>query len=247
MSKPTFRTEGGTPVPAVTAEQMREIDRIAEQDFGLTVAQMMENAGRDLALNVIDMLGEARGEVTILAGPGGNGGGGICGARHLHNRGFQVNLVLDREPERLSGSAEHQLHILRVAGFEPVRPMEAEACVRRAALVVDALIGYSLRGSPYGRTAELIEVCNENAARVLALDLPSGVNATTGETPGAAVKPERTMTLALPKIGLAIIEGELILADVGIPDPLYRRLGISFDPFFGKDYWVRLQVVRGRG
>jgi NAD(P)H-hydrate repair Nnr-like enzyme with NAD(P)H-hydrate epimerase domain len=92
-----FRTEDGIVVPAVTAEQMREMDRIAVEEFGLGILQMMENAGRSLALNVMEMLDSAEGEVTVLVGPGGNGGGGLCCARHLHNRGFKVWVLLDRE------------------------------------------------------------------------------------------------------------------------------------------------------
>ena len=83
MSEYLFWTEDGRPVPAVTAEQMREVDRIAVEDFGLGILQMMENAGRNLAQNAIDMLGATKGEVTVLAGAGGNGGGGLCCARHL--------------------------------------------------------------------------------------------------------------------------------------------------------------------
>jgi NAD(P)H-hydrate epimerase len=90
-----FRTEDGLVVPAVTAEQMREVDRIAVEEFGLGILQMMENAGRNLAENVLDMLDGARSEVAVLAGSGGNGGRGLCCARHLHNRGFQVWVVLD--------------------------------------------------------------------------------------------------------------------------------------------------------
>jgi NAD(P)H-hydrate epimerase len=89
-----FRTEDGAIVPAITAAQMREVDRIALEEFGLGVLQMMENAGRNLAQNVQDMLGGAGGEVAILAGSGGNGGGGLCCARHLRNREFSLRETL---------------------------------------------------------------------------------------------------------------------------------------------------------
>ena len=105
MSAPQFRTQEGKLVPAVTAEQMREVDRIAIDDFGLDILQMMENAGRSLAANAIDLLEGAGGEVTILSGAGGNGGGGLCCARHLHNRGHRVNLVFDRSVSELRGAA----------------------------------------------------------------------------------------------------------------------------------------------
>jgi NAD(P)H-hydrate epimerase len=235
-----FRTEDGIVVPAVTAEQMREVDRIAVEEFGLGILQMMENAGRNLAGNVLDMLDGARGEVTVLAGSGGNGGGGICCARHLHNRGFKVRVVLSKETATLTGAARKQLQILQAAELQPVAPSQAGDVIRRSQVVVDALVGYSLRGAPRGRVAELIDLCNQHAARVLSLDVPSGLDATTGEAPGPVVRPERTLTLALPKTGLQGVLGELYLADIGIPPEVFQRLGLSFDPPFGERYWVRL-------
>jgi len=236
-----FRTEDGIPVPAVTAAQMREVDRLAVHEFGLTLLQMMENAGRNLAGNALEMLGANIGEVAILAGAGGNGGGGLCCARHLHNRGLQVWIGLDREPDALGQAAQNQLRILRAARVEPLAPDRIEGAVRRASVVVDALVGYGLRGAARGRVAELIELCNRRARRVLSLDVPSGLDATTGEAPGPVVQAERILTLALPKVGLQAVTGELYLADIGIPPQLYQHLSLSIQPLFGEQYWVRLQ------
>lgn len=237
-----FRTVDRIPVPAVTAEQMREVDRIAVEDFGLGILQMMENAGRNLAQNVMDMLDGGKAEVTVMAGSGGNGGGGLCCARHLHNRGFKVWLVLDREAETLTGAARNQLDILAVAGLEPVDSSQAEEAVWRSQIVVDALIGYGLRGAPKGRTAELITLCTQQASRIMSLDVPSGLNATSGEAPGPAISPDRTMTLALPKTGLHGVSGDLYLADIGIPPEVYHPLEIFFEPFFERRYWIPLVV-----
>jgi NAD(P)H-hydrate epimerase len=239
-----FWTESGVSIPAVTAEQMREVDRIAVEGFGLGILQMMENAGRNLAGNVMEMLAGSCGEVTVLAGAGGNGGGGLCSARHLHNRGYRINLVLDRDASALGDAAANQLRILQAAGLEAMSPSGVEEAIRRADLVVDALIGYSLRGAPRGRAAELIELCNRNAKQVLSLDVPSGLNATTGDTPGAVVCPDRTLTLALPKTGLAAVSSELYVADIGIPPEAYQPLGLSFEPFFQGQYWIRIVSTR---
>jgi NAD(P)H-hydrate epimerase len=239
-------------VPAVTADEMREVDRIAVEEVGLGILQMMENAGRNLAGNAMEMLEGQRGVVAVLAGSGGNGGGGLCCARHLHNRGFPVRVLLSKAPEDLRGAAANQLRILRAAGVEPIGPRQpvggrvdpnTRAVIRRSRLVVDALVGYSLRGAPRGRVAQLIDQCNQEGARVLSLDLPSGLDATTGETPGAVVKAERTLTLALPKTGLRDVGGELYLADIGIPPAVYEPLGFSFEwPWQGR-YWVALEEV----
>jgi NAD(P)H-hydrate epimerase len=241
VSNHSFWTEDGMAVPAVTAMQMREVDRIAVEDFGLGILQMMENAGRNLALIAIDMLGGMEGEITVLAGAGGNGGGGLCCARHLHNRGFKVWLVLDREPSALRGAALDQLGILESAGLQPVAPDRAQEVIGSAQLVVDALIGYSLRGAPRGRAAELIDLCNTHAARILSLDVPSGLDATKGESPGDVVRPQRTVTLALPKMGLGAIPGDLYLADIGIPPEVYHQLERYFDSTFDLAAFSALQ------
>jgi len=236
-----FHTQGGILVQAVTAEQMREVDRIAVAEFGLGILQMMENAGRSLAENVMEMLDDVGGKVTVLAGSGGNGGGGICCARHLHNRGFQVSVALSKKPAALEGAARDQFRVLQAADVQATADSQTEEAIDRAELVVDALIGYSLRGAPRGRVAELISLCNRHATRVLSLDVPSGLNATTGKAPGVVVRPERTLTLALPKIGLQCVPGELYLADIGIPPELYHRLGLSLELPFGEQYWITLE------
>ncbi|MGD2146619.1 MAG: NAD(P)H-hydrate epimerase [Anaerolineae bacterium] len=246
----SFATRDGLAVPSVTAAQMREVDRIAVEDFGLGVLQMMENAGRNLAQNAMAMLATAQRPaeleraqwVTILAGSGGNGGGGLCCARHLHNRGLPVSVVLSKEAGDVIGPAAVQLQVLQTAGVEPVQADEAEEAIRRAALVIDALIGYSLRGAPSGRVAELIDLCNTHAERVLSLDLPSGLDATTGEAPGVLVQPERTLTLALPKTGLEDVRGELYLADIGIPAQVYLGLGFHFEWPSRQRYWIPLEA-----
>ena len=238
-----FHTEEGVLVPAVTAEEMREVDRIAVEEFGLGILQMMENAGWNLADNVLTMLDGARGEITILAGSGGNGGGGLCCARHLHNRGFKVWVVLDGEQAKLTTAARNQLQILRAAGVQPMDASRAHDLLRRSQVIVDALIGYGLRGTPQGKTAELIDLCNDCGRRILSLDVPSGINATTGEAPGPVVRPDRTLTLALPKTGLHSVPGDLYLGDIGIPPEVFHRLGLNLEPPFREGHCVRLVSV----
>ncbi|MBI4277439.1 MAG: NAD(P)H-hydrate epimerase [Armatimonadetes bacterium] len=225
---------------------MRAVDRIAVEEFGLGILQMMENAGRVLAEHVMAVLGPASGEVTVLAGPGGNGGGGLCCARHLHNRGLPVSVVLDRQASALGDAARAQLRILRAAGLGPIEPSGTREVVLRSRVVVDALIGYSLRGAPRGATADLIDLCRREGSLVVSLDVPSGLDASTGQVPGPVVHAARTVTLALPKIGLAGIPGEIYLADIGIPPQVFHRLGIFFPPPFRSSAWVRL-VTNGPG
>jgi NAD(P)H-hydrate epimerase len=186
---------------------MREVDRAMIEDLHIELVQMMENAGRNLAELAIARFKPTR--VMVLAGTGRNGGGDLVAARHLANRGRKVRVVLAR-PDDLTAVPAHQLDIITRMGV----PVEDDA--EPADLVVDAVIGYSLRGDPRGRAAELIDWANNQAAQVLALDTPSGLDVTSGLAGSPCVAAKATLTLALPKVGLldAPSVGELYLADI---------------------------------
>lgn len=245
MPKPEqlrFLTHQGVGVPAVTGPQMREVDRIAMEVFHLGILQMMENAGKSLAWNALEMLAPQGESVLVLAGPGGNGGGGLCCVRHLRNRGCHVGVVTDRPPQELEGAAADQWSILAQAGVTPLSQDDLDAAFDSTSLIVDALLGYSLQGPPRGRIAELIERCSRTGKPVLSLDLPSGMEATTGAAPGVVVKPDRVLTLALPKTGLIRTSADLYLADIGIPAEVYEELGIQVDPLFAAGDWIPLHT-----
>jgi NAD(P)H-hydrate epimerase len=240
MGDHVFWTEEGILVPAVTAAQMREVDRIAVQEYNLGILQMMENAGRNLARAAAELVEPTDSRIAVLAGKGGNGGGGLSAARHLRNRGYEVSVHLSAEVDRLSAPARAQWDVMAAAGFEDSSKAIDPAMLGSADLVIDALIGYSLRGAPHSRTREMIELCNAQAQRVVSLDLPSGVDATTGDRPGAAIEPTCTLTLALPKLGLKTVRGDLLLADIGIPPQLYAAIGLDVEPFPGRHDLIRL-------
>jgi len=233
MSKRHARSTTGLRVPALSAEQMREIDRIMVEDLHVDLAQMMENAGRGLAELALRRFRPAT--VTVLGGPGGNGGGGLVAARHLANRGARVRVTLSHD-RVLSPATAHQLDILSRMGISiGSEPSPAD-------LVVDALIGYGLRGDPVGRAAELIDWANASGRDVLALDTPSGLDVTTGRPATPCIRASATLTLALPKIGLldAPETGDVYLADISVPPAIYQRLGISVPPLFDNDAIVEL-------
>lgn len=236
-----FVTIEGAEVPAVSADQMREIDRIAIEETGPNLFQMMENAGRTLALQTLDLLGDhwRNRRVVVLAGSGGNGGGALCAARHLANRDVDVALVLS-EPDRLTGVPERQRMIFRsTRGYEIDAPALSE---HPADVIIDGLIGYGLRAAPQGRAAELITWANASGAPVLALDVPSGLDATNGGTPGVCIRAHTTLTLALPKSGLGgETTGDLWLADIGIPRHTYERAGVRYTDPFGARSRVRIE------
>jgi NAD(P)H-hydrate epimerase len=236
-----FRTEKGIVVPAVTAEQMREIDRIAIEETGPNLFQMMENAGRSLATLTIDLLGTdwREAKIIVLAGTGGNGGGGICAARHLSNHRANVTLVL-ADPAALGEVPRWQQAIYQNTDGRIADDPER----LQPDLVIDALIGYGLRSAPRGRFAELIRWANASGQQILALDVPSGIDATTGETPGEVTHAAWTLTLALPKTGLLPERtGALYLADIGIPERTYRRANIDYASPFGASYVIPLPTT----
>ncbi len=238
-----FFTDDGVEVPAVTAAQMREVDRICIEETGPSLLQMMEHAGRSLALETLRRLGGVwrSARVVVLAGTGGNGGGGICAARHLVNRSVQVQLCL-AEPDRLSEVTAFQRSIYTEAGGREIAL--AELSHSRMTLIIDAVLGYNLQGVPRGNAAALIRWAGESGVSVLALDVPSGVDATTGDSPGEFVRATWTLTLALPKTGLRAERcGALVLADLGIPASVFRRIGLSYTPPFGARFRVPLRRV----
>lgn len=235
-----FLTAEGTEVPAITAGQMRELDRIATEETGPNLFQMMENAGRSAAKLVIELLGKNwdKGKVLVLAGSGGNGGGGICAARHLANHGVDVSLCLS-QPSHLKEVTSWQQRIFRSSSGREVQKEELANCAPN--LILDALIGYGLDLPPQGGVVGLIRWANKSGAPILSLDIPSGVHATTGRTAGVFIKAQWTLSLALPKTGLLSGEaGRLFLADLGIPEGTYLRMGLGYKPPFGRHFWIPL-------
>ena len=239
MSPRSLRTASGRDVTAVTAEEMQAVDRVAVEEVGLALLQMMENAGRALARHVRDVRGDAQ-DVVVVAGNGGNGGGGLACVRHLVNRGISVQVVTDRPPGELTGAAAHQYEILEEMAA-PVSTDLEYLSESEGVVVVDALIGYGLSGELRAPASDYVDAMNRHTGSVVSLDVPSGLDATTGETPGASVTPDRTLTLALPKTGLDAVDGQLYLADIGIPATVYGRLDIEYGNPFDDHDWVELE------
>ncbi len=211
----------------LTTEQMIEVDRVMIEDLHIELIQMMENAGRNLARLALERYCPTT--VTVCAGSGGNGGGGLVAARHLHVAGVAVEVVLSSAPERFRPVPAHQLDIVQRIGV-PVRAAVAPT----TDLILDAMIGYSLNGAPRGRVAELIRDLSSIDAPVLSLDAPSGLDTATGTHFDPHISADATMTLALPKVGLrdSTAIGDLFVADISVPPSVYAAMNAGPAPDF---------------
>ncbi|MFQ5935326.1 MAG: NAD(P)H-hydrate epimerase [Acidiferrobacterales bacterium] len=237
-------------VPYLTTAQMIEVDRAMIEDFKIELIQMMENAGRNLAhLARQRFLGgnPVGRRVVVLAGTGGNGGGALVAARRLHNWGSRVRVFTTQPSGSYAPVPAHQLDILNRMKV-PVMGADAVSQGTIPDLILDGVIGYSLRGAPHGAAADLIRWGNAQTAPILALDAPSGVDTTTGTVFDPAIRATATMTLALPKEGLhapGVEEhvGELYLADISVPPSLYAEaaLGLKVAPVFAREDVIRLR------
>lgn len=222
MTIPIYEGE----VPSLTTEQMIEVDRAMMQDMRIELIQMMENAGRNLAhlARVRFFDGNPRGKkVVVLAGTGGRV---LVCARRLHTWGAHVQVFLTHPASDYTPVPAHQLDSVQRMQV-PVADADALGQVENPELIVDGLIGYRLRGAPQGTAADLIRWTNAQAVSVLALDVPSGVDGTSGTVFDPAIR-----ATALPKAGLRIpaaqtLVGELYLADISVPPSLYGESALS--------------------
>lgn len=223
----TAATDRADVVPSVSIEQMRRVDRIMDDQLGMDLIQMMENAGRPLATHGRRWLaGSVSGRrVTVLDGPGGNGGGGLAAAQ----RHWPTSRV-ERRARALCGGIRSRLLSWRAGA--------------------SALIGYRLEGMPREPVAGLIKAANRCECPVVALDIPSGLAGDTGEARLPTVRASSTLTLTLPKTGLLAATaqpwvGELFLADISVPALVYQHLGLQVGPIFARADIVALPFSAG--
>jgi len=214
----------------VTREEIRELDRIAIEDYGMPGVVLMEHAGAGAAECALEMLGGVRNaRVAVVCGRGNNGGDGYVVARLLHNKGVAVTIDLLAPRDKIVGDALVNLRIIEKMNLD-IRAAERGAPDLSAAdLVVDAMLGTGLAGAVREPFLSSIKAVNAAGRPVLAIDIPSGLDANTGEVLGDCVRAARTATFALPKIGFARgrgheMAGEVTVVDLGVPAEILARL-----------------------
>lgn len=214
---------------AAMAAEMRKIDQIAINTFGIPGVVLMENAGTEVARKVMKVLGTVDNKmVCIFAGKGNNGGDGFVVARHLYNQGVKIKVFLLGPRSAVTGDAKVNLEIIISMGISVIeisseRDWEkAKIAATFADCLVDAMLGTGFSGKITGEMAKAVDIINTADKIVVAIDVPTGVDADTGQLRGVAVKADYTVTFGLPKLGLLIYPGaqyagKLIVADIGIP------------------------------
>lgn len=209
----------------VTALQMRNIDRRTIQEAKIPGIDLMERAGQGTAQVALEVLGDPQGKKVVhFCGKGNNGGDGFVVARYLTQAGATSQVYLLGEKVEVKGDALENLSRLRQMGIEveELTDVGQVSGLGEAHLVVDALLGTGVSGSVKGLIAQAIHLINGSGLPVLAVDIPSGVNADTGEILGCCVRADRTATMALPKRGFFFSPGreqvgELTVVDIGVP------------------------------
>lgn len=194
----TLPNTGQLPYALYRADQVREFDRLAIQDFHIPGAELMERAGAALFARARDLFPEAR-RWAVLCGPGNNGGDGYVVARHALAAGLRVDLVQLGGIGRIRGDALHHLELARQAGLEPL-PFGGLAA--EAGLIIDALLGTGLDREAGGEIRQAIEAMNSHPAPVVSADIPSGLNADSGAEMGCSVRAAATVTFIALKQGL---------------------------------------------
>ena len=214
---------GGPHLEPITREEMREADRRAIEEFGIPGIVLMENA----ALAVVREVADAA-SFAVVCAPGNNGGDGLAVARHLLIRGRRVEVFLVGDPERGSADFRTNLGILRRLSPDAPLPLDESSLehlghsLRNCEVCVDALFGTGLTRPIEGLHRRVVETIGVSAAHVVAVDLPSGIDADTGRVLGAAVRANRTVTFHRMKRGLELAPeyaGTVTVAPIGIPGP----------------------------
>ncbi len=211
---------------AVTAEEMRKIEEKSVKDEGLTFAELMERAGRAVAEEVLK---EEPHTVTVVCGKGNNGGDGLVCARYLVEAGKRVAVFL-LESENISSLSQENLKKLRGKDVVLRTGLKGlKEALKGSDVVVDALFGFGFKGEMRSLYKECVEEINEHSRKVISIDVPSGLDVSTGKVEGKCVKASKTVTFIAPKIGLllypgASYAGEIVVKEIGVPEKIVEEI-----------------------
>jgi len=209
----------------LTAADAKSLDKKAVERFGMPVLVLMENAGRCVSEEALNILGKRKGKVALFCGTGNNGGDGFCAARHLLTAGIKPDIYLSGKIADVKNEAKTNLNILLRMKQKIIEASPASISLiktKRYSLIIDALLGVGLKGDIRYIYQELINIINASRAFVLSVDIPSGLDATTGKVGKVCVKADKTITFVAKKRGMASETGKNYCGEV-----LVRSIGIG--------------------
>lgn len=216
----------------VTAAQMRQIDQDTIKGIGIPGIVLMETAGSEI-VRLIERHYPTLQRIGVFVGKGNNGGDGLVIARQLAHTGQEVNIYLASPAESFTGEALTNLDIAKNLGLQIKEILTDVASIKslRCELLVDAIFGTGLRGAVREPVANIINAINDLPIPILAVDLPSGLDADTGNPLGTYVQADRTVTIGLPKRGLLVhpgaeLAGKLEVVDIGFPQQVIDALSL---------------------
>ena len=225
-------------LPSLTSHQVKQIDALAQERFGISVDWLMEAAGWQVARFCPS-------GTAVVCGVGNNAGDGLAAARHLHRWGKLAG-VFCLDPMRLRDAAEREMKALRRIGIK----VSSDLGLGGAKAVVDGIFGTGLSRRPEGAFATWIESINSSGLPVISIDVPSGLDADTGVAYAPTVQAQSTVTLGLPKPGLLLgdgprLAGEVWVADIGVPFEAYAAIGLQVpQDLFASGDQMRLDSFR---
>ncbi|MBM3251643.1 MAG: NAD(P)H-hydrate epimerase [Candidatus Omnitrophica bacterium] len=217
-----------------TAKQIQELDRIAIEDYGIESLFLMENAGRAVADEVAKTLKNSKNKkIAVFCGKGNNGGDGFVAARYLINKGFEVKNFLSGKVKEITSDAKTNLDLFLKMDQEIILVPDEKSFRRHKDklkginLIIDALLGVGLKGEIRQPYKTIINFLNKSKKTIISVDVPSGLDATTGEPLGVCIKAEKTVTFGLAKTGFfknqgPKFAGRLKVVDIGWPKNLIR-------------------------
>jgi len=214
-------------LPGITREQMAEVDRIMVEDFRIPIELMMENAGLNLANLAINLSKNPYSNYIIIAGTGNNAGGGIVAARRLASWGVNVQIIFPKGVNELKDVPKNQVIRAKQLGIEIVNGLPDDSLnFKDYSFFIDAYLGYGFTPRQDDISDSVFNFLS-NISNLLSLDIPSGLDATTGNN-YSGINPMATLSLGFVKQGLLITEqknvGDLYVADIGIPISIYYKL-----------------------
>jgi len=214
--------------PSVSLDQMRKVDQLMVNSYHISLRQMMENAGNNLA-NLVSKLYPNCENIVCFAGGGGNGGGTLVAARHLKVKGYNVSVNLVSKEQNMINESDAELDTLRHMGVE-IR--EHHNSWESSDLVIDGMVGYNINGKLKSSLADLCIKLSNSGIPIISNDIPSGLHPDKGYIDKACIHANQTLTIALPKKGmmgkhLINVVGDIYLGNISVPASLYAKLEIA--------------------